>query len=67
MIFTLARLVAACEDYLLGQDQGEDTACQNITKTLARYLRSVVFVKDTIPDEINGRHTAYERHKGLTV
>ena len=65
MIFTLPRLVIACEDYLLTQDV--DTACHNITKTLARYLRSVIFVKDTIPDEINGRHTAYERYKGLTV
>ena len=65
MIFTLARLVTACEDYLLTQEV--DTACQNITKTLAWYLRSAGFVKDTIPDEINGRHTAYERYKGLTV
>ena len=65
MIFTLPRLVTACEDYLLSQEL--DIACQNITKTLARYLRSAVFVKDTIPDEINGRHTAYERYKGLTV
>ena len=65
MIFTLARLVTACEDYLLTQEV--DTACLNITKTLARYLRSAVFVQDTIPDEINGRHTAYERYKGLTV
>ena len=44
MIFTLARLVTACEDYLLEQDV--DTACQNITKTLAWYLRSVIFVKE---------------------
>jgi hypothetical protein len=65
MIFTLARLVTPCEDYLLDQDV--DTACQNITKTLAWYLRSVILVKENIPDEINGRHTAYERYKGLTV
>jgi hypothetical protein len=49
MIFTLAHLVTACEDYLLTQEV--DIACQNITKTLAWYLRSAVFVKDTIPDE----------------
>ena len=65
MIFTLARLVSACEDYLLTQDV--DTGCQNITKTLTWYLRSVIFVKDNIRDEINIRHTAYERYKGLTV
>ena len=65
MIFTLARLVTACEDYLLTQEV--DTACQNITETLAWYLSRAIFVKDTVPDEINGRHTAYERYKGLTV